>query len=129
MISISLIPSEISFQCVLMYVCVCVYIQCAVNQKGVLDWMCFQVHRQLHKSSAGEHSWQQMTDRPHVDLRCLKRAARGGKFYTLKTIIQHCSSLTVYGMVWYEQIRGSQDGARTWLRVEVKTSADRSLQM
>lgn len=104
MISISLIPSEILFQCVL--VCVFIYsvpwIKCVCV--GVLDWTCFQVHRQLHKTDAGEDPWQQMTDRqPHVDLRCLKQAVRKGKFHRVQTITQQ--ALQQADSVWYGMSR------------------------
>lgn len=75
------------------HMCVYLYTVCKCVCMGVQDWTCFQVHKQLRKTSAGEDPWQQMTHRLHVDLRCLKQAARKGKFHRLQTIIQQQQTL------------------------------------
>lgn len=69
---------------------------------GVLDWTCFQVHKQLHETDAGEDPWQQMTDQSHVDLRCLRRAVTKGKFHRVQTITQQ--ALQWADSVWYGKV-------------------------
>lgn len=82
---------------------VCIHIQCAVNQMCVHGCAGLDVfpgiHRQLHKTNAGEDPWQQMTVQPHVDLRCLKWAVRKGKFHRVQTITQH--ALQQADSEWY----------------------------